>query len=74
VAGRAARLVPPGDVGALAESIGTVLDNPALQSELVEAGPAQARRFCWETAGRLTARTYARALGLPAMPQERTAE
>jgi glycosyltransferase involved in cell wall biosynthesis len=73
VAGRAARLVLPGDVGALAESIGTVLGTPTLQSELAEAGPAQARRFCWETAGRLTARTYARALGLPALPQERAA-
>ncbi len=70
VGGSAAWLLPPGDVDALAEGIDCVLSSPALQSELSEAGPVQAHRFCWETAGRLTARTYARALGLPALPQE----
>ena len=69
VAGCAAQLLPAGDVDALAEGIDSLLGSPSLQSELAESGPAQARRFCWETAGRLTARTYARALGLPASRQ-----
>ena len=70
VAGQAAQLLPPGDADALAEGIDRVLGTPALQSKLAEAGPTQASRFCWETAGRLTARCYARALGMPPLPQE----
>jgi len=65
VAGKAALLVPPGDVDTLADCIDDVLHTKGNYNELGNIGPAQAARFSWETAGRLTARTYARALGLP---------
>lgn len=70
VAGCAAQLLPPGDVDALADCIDILLGTPSLQKELAASGPVQARRFSWETAGRLTARTYASAMGLPASRQE----
>jgi glycosyltransferase involved in cell wall biosynthesis len=65
VAGKAALLVPPGDVDILADCIDDVLHTKGNYNELVHTGPEQAARFSWETAGRLTTRTYARALSLP---------
>ena len=65
VAGKAALLIPPGDVDILADCIDDVLHTKGNYNELVHTGPEQAARFNWETAGRLTTRTYARALSLP---------
>jgi len=69
VAGKAALLVPPGEVDILAEYIDDVLTTRGKYIELCNVGPEQAARFSWETAGRLTERTYARALGLPDIRQ-----
>ena len=69
VAGKAALLVPPGEVDILAEYIDDVLNTKGKYIELCNVGPEQAARFSWETAGRLTERTYGRALGLPDIRQ-----
>lgn len=45
VAGSAALVVPVGDVEALAVAVARVLDEPALRSELIDAGREQAGRF-----------------------------
>ena len=70
VAGKAALLVPPGDVDILADCIDNVIHAKGNYNELRDTGPEQAARFSWETAGRLTTRTYARALGLPDVQEQ----
>ena len=69
VAGKAALLVPPGDIDIFADYIDDVLNAISKYIELCYVGPEQAARFSWETAGRLTERTHARALGLADMQQ-----
>ena len=69
VAGKAALLVPPGEVDILAEYIDDVLNTKGKYIELCNVGPEHAARFSWETAGRLTESTYGRALGLPDIRQ-----
>ena len=64
VAGGAAVLFPPDDVNHLAEALSHTLNDASLRVELSEAGPIQAKRFRWSTAGQLTVLSHARALGL----------
>jgi glycosyltransferase involved in cell wall biosynthesis len=52
VAGDAALLVDPEDVGALAEAMGTIAGDPVLRDELVERGLANVQRFSWEACAR----------------------
>ena len=47
VAGDAAVLAPPGDVGAWAEALSEVLGSPSLQAELAGAGRRRAAAFSW---------------------------
>jgi enoyl-CoA hydratase len=48
VVGDAARLVPVGDVDALAEAIGAVLDDADLAAALVAVGTARVQRYSWD--------------------------
>ncbi len=59
VAGEAALLVSPADVGGLAAAIERLLDDPALRARLRAEGLARARRFTWEAAARATLEVYA---------------
>ena len=54
----------------LADCIDNVIHAKGNYNELRDTGPEQAARFSWETAGRLTTRTYARALGLPDVQEQ----
>lgn len=63
VLGDAARLVPAGDVDALARALADVLADEGVRAELSAAGLDRARQFSWETTARLTADVY-RSLGL----------
>ena len=54
IAGEAAVLVDPGDVGAIAEASLQVLTDPALSARLSAAGLARSRVFSWETCARRT--------------------
>jgi glycosyltransferase involved in cell wall biosynthesis len=62
VAGEAALLFDPQDVGSLARHIANVLDDPQLAATMREAGLAQARHFSWQEAGRRMADVYRRAI------------
>lgn len=46
--GRDGRLVPPGDVDALAAAIGALVDNPALREAFADQGRARASRYDWD--------------------------
>lgn len=50
VAGEAALLVDPLEVGALTAALHRVLTEPALRAELIARGAAQVQRFAWERA------------------------
>ncbi len=67
VVGGAGLIVPPGDVDALAPSLGQVLGDAGLRDELRERGPRQAARFTWERTAEVTASAYRRALGVEAV-------
>jgi glycosyltransferase involved in cell wall biosynthesis len=61
--GGAALLVPPGDAGALAVALGTVLDGPDLGARLGAAGRARVlERFTWRATAVATALRYRAAL------------
>ncbi|HEV2765421.1 MAG TPA: glycosyltransferase family 1 protein, partial [Pyrinomonadaceae bacterium] len=60
--GKAALLVPPSDVGALAEAVGRVLDDAELAARLSRAGLAHAAGYTWERAARETLEVYGEAL------------
>ena len=64
VAGDAAHLVPPDDSDALAAALNEILTKRDLRTQLSSRGPQRARLFTWPVAARLTAQTYAHALGL----------
>ncbi len=64
VAGDAAHLVPPDDSDALAAALNEILTKRDLRTQLSSRGPQRARLFTWLVAARLTAQTYAHALGL----------
>ena len=48
VAGQAAVLVPPGDVDALAEAVGTVWADDARRAALITAGDERAAEYSWD--------------------------
>ncbi|WP_242424866.1 glycosyltransferase, partial [Frankia sp. EI5c] len=59
--GEAALLVPPGDPGALAGAIGTLLDDPDLRARMGAAGRRRVEeRFSWKAAAAGTAAWYER--------------
>jgi glycosyltransferase involved in cell wall biosynthesis len=62
VAGDAALLVDPRDVGALAAALGSVLSRPDLAAELRARSRARASQFSWEKAARSTLAVYERVL------------
>ncbi len=62
VAGDAALVVDPDDVGAIAAAIERVLGDEVLAARLRTAGVARAAAFSWERTAMLTERSYARAL------------
>jgi glycosyltransferase involved in cell wall biosynthesis len=63
VVGDAGLLVDPGDAGALAVKIASILDNPEREAELRALGPAQAARFRWDRAAREMEEVFFEALG-----------
>lgn len=64
IAGGAATLVDPEDVGAWSEAMRRLLGSPELARRCREAGLTQARRFDWRRTARETAQVYRRTLGL----------
>jgi glycosyltransferase involved in cell wall biosynthesis len=61
VAGDAALLFDPEDVGAIRTALARLLRDGALRAELAARGRAQAASFSWERTAELTAASYARA-------------
>ena len=59
VAGGAAMLVDPLDVGGMAAAVARILRDEGLRARLRGAGLARARRFSWETAARQVLDAYA---------------
>jgi len=57
VAGDAAMLIDPGDVGAIADAICRVLTEDDLRSKLVDAGFEQAKKFSWRRCARMMLET-----------------
>ncbi|MFI5010364.1 MAG: glycosyltransferase family 4 protein [Solirubrobacterales bacterium] len=74
VAGDAALLFDPHDESAIAAALEGLLADPALREDLRVRGLERAREFTWERTARLTLETYARALGLGAVPASWTAD
>jgi glycosyltransferase involved in cell wall biosynthesis len=66
VAGDAALLFDPEDVGAMTAAIERLLGDPAERERLSRLGREQAARFTWEACARATVATYERALGTAA--------
>ncbi|HEX5309216.1 MAG TPA: glycosyltransferase family 1 protein [Solirubrobacteraceae bacterium] len=62
VAGDAALLFDPHDVGAIARTIEQLLFDPALAQRLRECGLRRAQLFSWEQTARMTLEVYRRAL------------
>lgn len=60
VAGDAALLVDPDDVGAMADGLNRLLQDDALRRRLVEAGLRRAAEFSWQTAAKETQTLYHR--------------
>jgi alpha-1,3-rhamnosyl/mannosyltransferase len=58
VLGDGALLVEVGDTDALAQAVGSVLDDPTLHQRLVAAGTARAASFSWGRCGDELARLY----------------
>jgi glycosyltransferase involved in cell wall biosynthesis len=68
VAGEAALLFDPRDVRAIAAAIERLVWDERLRERLRAAGRARAARFTWQRTAQLTLASYARALGLEAVP------
>ena len=66
VAGDAAVLFDPEDVGAMRAAIERLLGDPAERERLSRLGREQAARFTWEACARATLATYERTLSEPA--------
>ena len=62
VAGDAAVLVDPGDVGALAAAVAKLATDPAARHDAAGRGLARAAAFTWERCADLTVAAYRRAL------------
>ncbi len=58
IAGRAAMLIDPADVDALAENIRKILTRPALAKRMSADGIKQAKQFSWKRAARETLAVY----------------
>ena len=58
VAGDAALLVDPCDIGAIADGLLRLLGDPALRARLAEAGPRRARGFTWDACAEATLQAY----------------
>lgn len=57
--GTTAALVPPGDAGALAQTIGELLDDPARRAAIGEAGRRRAsERYSWKATAEQTVQQY----------------
>jgi glycosyltransferase involved in cell wall biosynthesis len=69
VAGEAALLFDPHDEVAIAAALERLLSEPALREDLRARGLERAKEFTWERTARLTLQSYARALGLSAVPE-----
>jgi glycosyltransferase involved in cell wall biosynthesis len=65
VAGDAALLFNPEDVGEIADAIHRVLADPVLANQLREAGLRRAEHFSWAHTAMATAAVYRDVLGLP---------
>ena len=63
LAGGAARLVPPTDAGAWADTIADLLDRPEEAAALAAVGTARAAEFSWSRTAAATLAVYAEALG-----------
>ncbi len=63
VVGDAGLLFDPGDAGALAVKIASVLENPSREAELRARGPVQAARFRWDRAAAEMEEVFFEALG-----------
>jgi glycosyltransferase involved in cell wall biosynthesis len=63
VVGKAALLVDPTDPGAIAAAIARVLDEPALEGLLRQAGPERAAAFTWDACAQKTLTVYRGLLG-----------
>jgi glycosyltransferase involved in cell wall biosynthesis len=61
VLGGAARLVPPGDVSAMAVALAAVLSDDAERRRLVEAGARQVKAYSWERCAEGLVELYRRA-------------
>jgi glycosyltransferase involved in cell wall biosynthesis len=62
VAGAAARLFDPEDVGSIADAVVELLRDPQLRDQLRTAGLQQAARFTWAATAHGTVASYERAL------------
>jgi glycosyltransferase involved in cell wall biosynthesis len=58
IAGPAALLVPPGNVGALAWALNRILVNPEEAERLRNEGPRSAAPYTWEASARLHLDAY----------------
>jgi len=65
VVGDAALLVSPYDVQQLADTMGTVLQNPEVSSSLIAKGREQAKKFNWYRVARNTLAVYYEVLNSP---------
>ncbi|MBW8877987.1 MAG: glycosyltransferase family 4 protein [Acidobacteria bacterium] len=63
VVGDAGLLVEPGDAGALAAKIASILGHPGREAELRARAPGQAARFRWDRAAREMEEVFFEALG-----------
>ncbi len=64
VAGDAALLVDPEDVGEIAGALARVLTEPALAADLRRRGKERAARYTWEATARATLDVYRHAMGV----------
>lgn len=64
VAGDAALLVDPSDVGAIANALGKIAANASLRQQLIAKGRAQAAKFTWDAAARKTLEVYQAVMGV----------
>ena len=68
VAGEAGVLVDPLDVGAIADAIRALLDDPSEAGRLGEEGQERAKAFTWERTAELVAGVYAEAAAATPTP------